>query len=133
MQRSPLLKAKPTSSCGALGDGKMQRRRLEVTEEQVCEWLKNRNWLLLIDELNKFDLQSNQKRLRAENGRFAEFLKRHFLVKKGRYFVFSTHEMSICNFMENDSDRGAKVKPLPLMLRKIHFIVDKEQHGNSGN
>ena len=65
-------------------------RPLEVTEEQVCEWLKDRNWLLLIDELNNFDLRSNQESLRAENARFGVFLKRHFLVEEGRYFVFST-------------------------------------------
>ena len=58
-------------------------RPLEITEEQVCEWLGGRNWLLLIDELNNLDLLNKQEPLRTENERFAWFLKSHFLVNAG--------------------------------------------------
>ena len=65
-------------------------RPLDITEKQVSEWLKNRNWLLFIDELNNLDLLSKEANLQKENVEVAEFLKRHFLIKQGQYFVFLT-------------------------------------------
>lgn len=90
---------------------------LNITEEQVRRWLGNHSWLLLIDELNNLDLVNEQETV--ENVELAQFLKSHFLVKPGRYFVFSTHEIStgyqLCNFMESNSDRDTKFKALPLI------------------
>ena len=82
-------------------------------ESAVLNWLKDTPCILLIDELNVLDVRDDAARV------FAMFLKTHFLTKKNRFFVFSSHVLpsgnGLSDFMDSMSERGVLVEPLPLI------------------
>jgi hypothetical protein len=81
----------------------------KVDCKAVLQYLGNGPCILLIDELNQF--------VKAETRALAEFLKTNFLVRKGRFFVFSSHVLTtkqiLREFMDGDSDREVEILKLP--------------------
>jgi len=95
------------------------RRKYNVTESDISEWLDDSPALLVVDELNnlaKLNEKDNQ-----EMKKFAEFVKQAFLAPQGRCFVFSTHIVSTLGCLgvyleyNTNSDRGVIHQKLPLV------------------
>ena len=92
----------------------------KVSAKVILEWLKGRQVLLLIDELNvlltpsEVDIQVPQAGSRA----VVQFLKDDFLTGRYRYFVFSSHIVSLLGtlstYMDMVSSRKFIVRMLPL-------------------
>jgi hypothetical protein len=85
-------------------------RFASVDRAWVESWLDvQRPCVLLIDELN----------LVKNLGRLSKMLKEVFLVKAGRYFVFSTHVSNtseeLSEYMDSVSARSAEHRALPLI------------------
>jgi hypothetical protein len=85
----------------------------DVSEKDILSWLGKSSCVLLIDELNLLNMD------RKQAGRLADFLKTHFLVDSGRYFVFSSHWLpsrgSLAGFLDYVSERGIDIFQLPLI------------------
>ncbi len=81
-----------------------------VSVAQIEEWLtkfEGQKLVLVIDELNKIQ--------GTEYLELARFLKKHFLIPKGRYLVFSSHVVSSSNistYMDADLDAEGLEKNL---------------------
>ena len=92
-----------------------------VNPNDIKIWLKNTPRILLIDEFNVLALHNNSG---ATNAKFYNFLRDEFLVRRGRYFVFSSHVQTVANevaqFIDGGSDREVIVEQLPT----ISSIVD---------
>jgi hypothetical protein len=80
-----------------------------VQKDTILSWLGTSKCVLLIDELNKFSL----------NDSVVQFLKENFLMRAGRYFVFSSHLFTtttqLSQFMETNSGRGVIIRAMPLI------------------
>jgi hypothetical protein len=87
--------------------------KTNVTGSDILNWLKDSPCVLLIDEFNLLNMT------REQANPMADFLKTHFLFDSGRFFVFSSHvlpkSVSLANFMDSVSDRGVKLRQLPLV------------------
>jgi hypothetical protein len=85
-----------------------------ISKESIEKWLADKPCVLLVDELNlvgNFGLPKSEP--------LADVLKSMFLKQKGRYFVFTTHVVSIDaklqDFMESVSSRDVLKRALPLI------------------
>ena len=90
----------------------------EVSFETIKKWLHKVRCVLLIDELNLFDAM-NGNTLTFAGRELFDFLKNEFLMAEGRYFVFSSHVLSLSHdmsaFMDPGSARDVLVHTLPLI------------------
>ena len=95
------------------------REAFFVTKESVKRWLGSQTTpcLLLVDELNKLDVLRKKNNDVTAAKEVASFLKRHFLREQNRYFVFSSHILSLTDklaiSMSSPSDRPVIVHTLP--------------------
>lgn len=76
-------------------------------EPDFLKWLGDCDCVLLVDELNKLDELTKKKSKAAED--FGTFLKVHFLGKRGRHFVFSSHRLGTNGFLGEyiDTSQGS--------------------------
>jgi hypothetical protein len=81
----------------------------KVDSAKVLNYIGGRPCILLIDELNKLD----------DTKLISEFLKRNFLIAKGRFFVFTSHvlttEESLRTYMDGNSNRPVTIRKLPII------------------
>jgi hypothetical protein len=88
---------------------------LNVTENNILEWLNETNCILLIDELNV--LLSDSSANNSSN--FSLFVKNTFLKKSNRYFAFSSHIVGttdhLMQYMDSVSNRNVLLVELPLV------------------
>ena len=84
-----------------------------MKEAHISRWLADTPCALLIDELNVLELDKDTGPL------LTKFLKEEFLLKPGRYFVFSSHVVpsgrGLADFMDSISERGLIIRQLPLI------------------
>ncbi len=88
--------------------------RVEVTESDIITWLGNQPCLLLIDRLHVATLDASEDSKKE----LFSFLRKHFLIKPNRYFVFSSHVESIIRDVDAylDSKSHSEIKALELPL-----------------
>eukprot|EP00934_Nitzschia_sp_Nitz4_P006967 Nitzschia sp. Nitz4//scaffold155_size52807//46639//49418//NITZ4_006803-RA/size52807-processed-gene-0.10-mRNA-1//1//CDS//3329537390//6957//frame0 len=91
-------------------------RFLDVNPDQIVTWLGDDTpCVLLIDELNV--LLDRESTPADKNADFARFLKKHFLAKKNRCVVFTSHisteAHALSSFMDSVSSRNVQVSRLP--------------------
>ncbi len=89
---------------------------VNVTGADIALWLKEKPCLLLIDELNT----GTEGASAVSKRELYQFLKYNFLILQCRYFVFSSHIVSITADLSNyldvgPSNRGVNLKELPLI------------------
>jgi hypothetical protein len=104
---------------------------MDVKEEDILAWLGESPCILLVDEINLLPQLSKADDLTGKA--FANFLKSNFLIRRQRYFIFSSHIASTSRqlslFMDSESTRGVDVVQLPLIsnlkiVRKVFNIPD---------
>ncbi|CEM00199.1 unnamed protein product [Vitrella brassicaformis CCMP3155] len=87
-----------------------------VDQETVDAWLSSHPCVLLIDELNQF---VRPERDSSEYQELGKYLKSTFLLRKNRYFVFTTHvaatSSSLNDFLASDSNRPVLQPQLPVI------------------
>ncbi len=90
-------------------------RHTSVRGSDIISWLGATPCILLIDELN-VGLDGVEAPHVAQ---LAQFLKKHFLFTRGRYFAFSSHVVpggrGLGDFMDSVSERGIVIQQLPLI------------------
>lgn len=70
--------------------------RFNVVPEDIETWLDEKPAVLIVDELNNLRELTKKKSAVAEA--FGSFIKRNFLDKKSRYFIFSSHILGALEF-----------------------------------
>lgn len=100
--------ARPASfRTGAISNDFDAFKKYTITADEVSAFLANNQVVLLIDELNRVELDKD----------IVLFLKKNFLTQPGRYYVFSSHLSSTDpeKAMPSDSFRAMGVETLPLI------------------
>lgn len=87
-------------------------KRQQVEPKDFLEWLGDSACILLVDELNNLDELSKKNSPAASE--FATFLKRHFIARSNRYFVFSSHKVSTLEYFSLFADPGDSVRSVVL-------------------
>ncbi len=79
------------------------KQQLVVNEHELIKYLNEKceDFVLLVDELNMLSLQLDEE--------VNNFLKENFMDKKGRYFVFTTHQPLSFDRPNAIAQRGCEV------------------------
>ncbi|CEM00526.1 unnamed protein product [Vitrella brassicaformis CCMP3155] len=87
-----------------------------VDQETIDAWLSSQPCVLLIDELNQFVRPDRDS---SEYQELGKYLKSTFLLRKNRYFLFTTHvaatSSSLNHFLASDSNRPVLQPQLPVI------------------
>ena len=100
---------------------KFLSRDFVIEPDSIIEWLDDTSAVLLVDELNNLSELAIEDSDAATT--FGNFVKTHFLDKKDRYFVFSTHVLDTLEFFAHHVDPGRR-STRPVILQELPVVTD---------
>lgn len=105
-------------------------KKEHVDKDSFLKWLGDVPCVLIVDELNNLNQLSQENSEAASE--FASFVKRHFIAKRNRYFVFSSHQVSTLEFFSFFVNSSAgSVRPVILQELPITDTLAKALQLNS--
>ncbi len=102
-----------------------QYQHAHVNREDMLTWLGDHPCVLLIDDLGMIPIVEKGRDSVFEE--FASFLKYHFLMRRNRYFVFSSHVQStarkVVNHIDLSGNRDVVRHEMPLISSVAYAAV----------